>query len=54
MNQTTLKIRKPKLKNSTVESMHLEEVQKLSTILHYPYTQSDMMGLTWVFFEDDW
>ena len=54
MNQLKLEVRQPKPKNNLVESIPAEEGKKLSTMSHYPYTQSDLMGLTWVFFEEDW
>ncbi|HET6517207.1 MAG TPA: hypothetical protein VFG25_03190 [Nitrosopumilaceae archaeon] len=45
--------RQPEPKNNLVEKTPVEEGKKLSTISH-PYTQSDLMGLTWVFSEKDW
>lgn len=52
MSQLILK-RQPEPVNKTVERAPVEEGTKLSTVFH-PYTQSDLMGLTWVFSEKDW
>ncbi|MFB5597909.1 MAG: hypothetical protein ACE5RJ_02680 [Nitrosopumilaceae archaeon] len=54
MNQLTLDTRQPEPQNTLVKSTPVKEGKKLSTISAYPYTQFDMMGLTWIFFEEDW
>lgn len=54
MNQLTLETRQPKPQNSLVESMPVKEGKKLSMTSSHSYTQFDMMGLSWMFFEEDW
>jgi hypothetical protein len=54
MNQLIFQARQPEPKNSMVESIPFDEGKKLSATSSHPYTQLDLMGLTWVFFEEDW
>jgi hypothetical protein len=54
MNQLTIETRQPKPQNNLVESMPVKEGNILSIKTTYPFTQSDMMGLSWIFFEEDW
>ena len=54
MSQLTFETRQPKPQNSLVGRLPVKEGSKLSTKTAYPFTQSDMMGLSWIFFEEDW
>lgn len=54
MSQLTFETRQPKPQNSLVESIPVKKGSKLSTRTAYPFTPSDMMGLSWIFFEEDW
>ena len=54
MNQLTLETRQPKPQNSLVESIPVKEGSKLSTRSAYPFAPSDMIGLSWIFFEEEW
>lgn len=51
MNQLILQTRQPEPEKKMVESVPIEG-KKLSTMSQHPFTQSDLMGLTWVFSED--
>ena len=52
MNQLTLETRHPEPQNILVERIPVEE-KKLPKSA-YPFTQSDLMGLTWIFSKEDW
>lgn len=54
MNQLIFRARLPEPKNNMVESIQFKEDKKLSVTSRHQHTQFDLMGLTWVFFEEEW
>jgi hypothetical protein len=53
MNQLTLEMRQPEPENIPVERTPVKEGKKLSRISNKSYTAKDLVGLTWVLFEED-
>jgi len=57
VNMSTIQITKnwqPEPTTNLVESNPVEEGKQLSTKTNCQYTASDLMGLTWTLFEEDW